>query len=474
MSLYGYQRKTTPNLERIAEECTIYTRCFAPSCWTIPSHASIFTGLYPSQHRAHEGNPYLSENVQHLVPVLQKAGYHTFGISSNGLVSPALGLCRGFDYFKDFGKRAVDRFVGRQIKPIATFDELWTRISLGGTLKNKMKIFSNYVLENNSLEEIVKEISSVIINRIDKAARPTPFTKSSTFTEETVNIFQSFIERYKAKNHQPFLLFINFIEPHMYYRPPLKWRQFSRWYDKQLFGYGTFYRQIDSSNKNALLERYRNLHDDEIYYLDNIINRMWNIFKLSPLSNETVFIITSDHGEHFGEKGIYGHALSLYNELIWVPLIIRFPRTFDMKGLDHRLVSLNDLYSTILDIAHNPIPRPETSVSLLSSYKRDLALAQIVYPEYWRGLMEAKQEVCRLKGSIFSPPIMAALTAKGKKIIEMHNGSLEVYDLVKDMSETEDMAPTMSPEVINNLRKMMEFLKIDTGYLEAVAEAGMP
>ena len=103
MSLYGYHRRTTPNLERIAEECTVYNCCFAPSCWTIPSHASMFTGLYPSQHGAHEGNYFIDENVQHLVKVLKNSGYRTFGISSNGLVSPTTGLCPGFDYFKDFG-----------------------------------------------------------------------------------------------------------------------------------------------------------------------------------------------------------------------------------------------------------------------------------------------------------------------------------------------------------------------------------
>ncbi len=103
MSLYGYHRKNTPNLERLAEEFTVYTRCFAPSCWTIPSHASIFTGLYPSQHGAYDGKFTLNDNVQHLVPVLKGMGYRTMGISSNGLISPDSGICRGFDYYKDFG-----------------------------------------------------------------------------------------------------------------------------------------------------------------------------------------------------------------------------------------------------------------------------------------------------------------------------------------------------------------------------------
>ena len=61
LSLYNYHRPTTPNLERIARDCTVYTRCFAPACWTVPSHASMFTGLYPSQHGAFENRYLLRE-----------------------------------------------------------------------------------------------------------------------------------------------------------------------------------------------------------------------------------------------------------------------------------------------------------------------------------------------------------------------------------------------------------------------------
>jgi arylsulfatase A-like enzyme len=79
LSLYGYQRPTTPNLERIAGECSVYTRCFAPACWTMPSHASMFTGLYPSQHGAFESRFLLRDNLPHLVPALKAQGYTTTG-----------------------------------------------------------------------------------------------------------------------------------------------------------------------------------------------------------------------------------------------------------------------------------------------------------------------------------------------------------------------------------------------------------
>jgi arylsulfatase A-like enzyme len=103
LSLYGYGRSTTPRLERLAEQGTVYRRCYAPGCWTTPSHGSLFTGLYPAQHGAYEGHYLLYDNVQHLVSVLKMLGYRTYGISSNYLVAPASGMCRGFDHFVDFG-----------------------------------------------------------------------------------------------------------------------------------------------------------------------------------------------------------------------------------------------------------------------------------------------------------------------------------------------------------------------------------
>ena len=105
MSLYGYHRETTPHLERIADECLVYSRCFAPANWTIPSHASIFSGLYPSQHGLYGGSILFNENLHHIVPVLKMLGYRTLGISSNGLVSPYAGLCPGYDFFKNYGTK---------------------------------------------------------------------------------------------------------------------------------------------------------------------------------------------------------------------------------------------------------------------------------------------------------------------------------------------------------------------------------
>ncbi len=468
MSLYGYHRKNTPNLERLAEEFTVYTRCFAPSCWTIPSHASIFTGLYPSQHGAYDGKFTLNDNVQHLVPVLKGMGYRTMGISSNGLISPDSGICRGFDYYKDFGHVAFNKWVSQLSGLHSGIDEL-TALLDQRTTKEKFKRYFKYILETQKLNIALKKAVETIKCRVKNRINPAPDVKSSKYTENTVKITRDIIG--SQENNAPLFLFINLMENHDFFCPPLRWRQFSRWHDKQKYRPTELYMQETVRPIDTLEQVYRNLYDDEIYYVDDVMNRIWDIIKSSPNPDDTLFIITSDHGEHLGEKALYGHLLSLYNDLIWVPLIIKFPKDINKRGKEDRLVSLNDLYATILDLVQSPFPCPETSVSLLRNHERDVTLSQHIYPEIFRTTLGAKQEVCRLKGETFSPAVWAVMTSSGLKAIENRDGVIEIYNLQKDAEENHNLAPTMPAEALENIRHMIKSLKEETSYQAALDEA---
>jgi arylsulfatase A-like enzyme len=469
MSLYGYPRRTTPNLDRIAEECTVYSRCFAPSCWTIPSHASMFTGLYPSQHGAVEGRFYLNTNLQHLVSVLKKMGYQAFGISSNGLVSPASGLCRDFDYFKDFFKSQSKAL--EIISPYrdGQIDELSMRLLTSRNRNEKTKIMLDHLLKTGRFNDVFRFALNRIKIRLDQL-KPNPQKKSSRYTEKTLKILQELMPKFEQNDGKPFFVFINFYEVHERYRPPLQYRQFSRWYHRQTTEMLDFYKRASNPQLSHLMNIYGNLYDDEINYLDHKIYEIWNMIKKASFNDDTLIVITSDHGEHFGEKNLYHHTLSLYNELIWVPLLIRFPRSMKGTGSTDRLVSLNDIYSTFLEMVDSPLPLPKSSVSLLSGSKRELCLSQFVYPEFYPELKE-KQKVDTAGGHNFSPPIMALLTDAGKKIIERRDGIVEVYDLRHDMGETTDLTDRLAPETIEQFRGLLEVLKEETGYYNAFKEA---
>jgi arylsulfatase A-like enzyme len=400
MSLYGYPRCTTPNLEHIARDCSVYTRCFAPACWTIPSHASIFTGLYPSQHGAYEGQYILEDRLQQFVPVLKMLGYRTFGISSNGLVSPTTGI-RGFDDFVDFTGANLEKAI-QSVSNKESIDifnkpgEFASRLDAGLNTMEKALITFKYICETKKLKEPLRRAVQGLNLRIENIVRPNTFFRSSIYTEETLKRFAGIINSMN-KAEEPFFIFINFMETHEKYRPPLKYRQFSRWFDKQFVNMAGFYFKQDSY-LNFFLEMNRDLYDDEIYYLDDKIKTLWSIVERFSERENTVLIITSDHGEHFGEKGQFGHNLSLYNELVWVPLLVRYPQGSIPTGRDDRLVSLTDIYSTVLDLAGSPLPSPDTSISLLGTGKRELLLSQYIYPEGHKNILMALQNRLALQG----------------------------------------------------------------------------
>ncbi len=471
LSLYGYQRPTTPNLERIAQESTVYNRCFAPACWTVPSHASMFTGLYPSQHGAFEGTFLLRDNLPHLVPALRALGYATIGISTNSLVSPASGLCQDFEEFHDLGARdrsrilaglqGADHLEGGQ-------GNLSARLRKAISSSHALKDIWRYLWETGEAGEVLKTSLSLVGKQAAKWLSPGPIDNATPFTEKTVALTDEILRR-RTGAGSPFFLFVNFLQAHQNYCPPITRRRFSGWGDRVGVSPQKFYFQEASPELARLVATYGNLYDDEILYLDAVLGRIWNLLRDSSLLENTVVIITSDHGEHLGEKGHYTHILSLYNELLWVPLLVHFPRHLASPGLDPRLVSLTDLYATILDAVDSPLPRPETSCSLLAPPQREMAIAQCVYPEMWQKYLEPKQAQAASRGEGFSPPVFAVVTDAGLKLIEKRDGSLEAYDLQENLIENQDLSTALSPETLNTYRVLLEALKTETGFHEATA-----
>ena len=469
MSLYGYPRRTTPHLERLAEASTVYSRCFAPACWTTPSHASMFTGLYPAQHGAYEGRYLVYDNIQHLVPALSSVGYRTYGISSNYLVAPASGMCQGFEHFVDFGPGFLNLFGTHN--GAAADNEFSLRLAEQNisNMKDKIRSAFDYLRETGRYRDLLQKallsFKLRTLEFLETSLKLSPVSYSARYTEKTVKLYQEILKKHCSQNDRPFFIFMNFLEPHQFYYPPTKYRQFSKKEDKQKQRISSFYYLKDKTYVSDQMEVYRKLYDDELYYVDSVINRLWVSLKESPLFDDTIFIITSDHGEHFGEKGHFGHELSLYNDLIWVPLLIKFPGDLVKHGVDDRLVSLNDLYSTILDLADSPLPRPFTSKSLLDQEHREVVLSQIVNPDIWRGSLQSKRET-HPKGVGFSPPVICAINSKGLKLIENKDSSLEAYDLLRDPEEHHDLTSDLPHDALEGMKYFMGIQKEESGFLD--------
>jgi arylsulfatase A-like enzyme len=102
LSIYGYDRKTTPYIDKLSKESVVYENAISPGGWTLPSHASMFTGTYPSKHGCHDKNHFLENELPTIAEVLNKLGYKTVGFCRNDYVSSSTGLNRGFEEYYTF------------------------------------------------------------------------------------------------------------------------------------------------------------------------------------------------------------------------------------------------------------------------------------------------------------------------------------------------------------------------------------
>ena len=442
MSLYGYPRLTTPNLERLAEEFKVFTRCYATSCWTIPSHASMFTGLYPSQHGAHEANLSLDVRCRHLATVLKQMGYRNYGFSANCLVSPQNGLCPDFDEFNEFDYDP--HFMRFEQPENKARQEFLTQLILKPVSWEKFLFFLRYLLDSKDYEVPYQYVK----RWLGRFFRLTPLQRSWPSSLKIMQKCFEIILQHQKSFPTPYFIFINIIEPHQHYNPPRLFRKYSSLYSWQKISTLKFHSPVYADKAKELLPEYVNLYDDEIITTDSLLATLLKNLKSLNSFDNTMVILTSDHGEHFGEKGHYEHRLSLYNELLWVPLMVKFPGSAH-RGIDNRLASLNDLFATIMEVCQCAVPVPPSSVSLVGANKRSETLSMIVGGEYlWKDLPELRNE--NLPSSKF-----AVILDEGWKLIQREDDVLEVYNLALSQEEAKDLAPSLPADILRHFEELI-------------------
>jgi arylsulfatase A-like enzyme len=417
-SVYGHQRDTTPGLSRIAAEGTLYKHCFAPAPWTIPSHASLFSGLYASEHGCDEKSLQLPEMVYSLPEILQQRGYHTVAISSNSLVT----FRRGFDVFYE-----MDTISYSEDYHINRIEMMFAKKSINSEF-GRFKYLLQYIWEK-------KCFHFLIINILDRLYRNNfvnIFNNSSKATKKSFDICKYLLKKHRNKN--PLFIFVNVMETHWKYNPPPEYHKFSQLDQKarqeilQTDPFAFFVHGISPETLSALPL----LYEEALAYVDEKIWDFYNAIKDIGLLDETLFIVTSDHGEILGEHGIWGHNLSLYNEMIHIPLIMKYPPQVVQPGEHSGVVQLNDLYATILEIADIPLPPPESSVSLLSG-RRDYAIAEHFNP--WITVDGCRRRDPDFKPKWFMQPCRCIIDSELHKLVEWLDGRLEFFDLKQDLGE---------------------------------------
>jgi arylsulfatase A-like enzyme len=295
LSAFGYARRTTPNLERLAAEGVRFDACFSTSSWTLPAHASMLTGRLPWEHGAAleplDGTwPLLSEE-------LAAHGFRTGAFSGNlCFFQRGYGFGRGFLHFDDF-------------------DWSW-RARLGSTL-----------------------LARELIDRAGPRARDLLLRKPA---RAVTDAFLAWLDH----SPRPVFAFLNWFDAHCPYHPP---EGFTGRFD----GDGVTPPAVPIGDP-AVLARDAQSYDECILAMDAELGRLCDELRRRDRFDRTVLFVLSDHGEGFGEHEMRYHRGSLYREQVQVPFVVHAPGLVPTGTTIDAVASLASLPATVLDLLELP------------------------------------------------------------------------------------------------------------------------
>lgn len=397
LSVYGYERDTTPFLREFARGATLYRRAWSTGDMTLTSHASLFTGLYGNTHGAHLadptqipggdfGSPLGGDHVT-LAEVLGSAGYRTAGLVANHVyLSEAYGLHQGF---RDYEISAP--FWGRQQpfflrQPLRTTLVRWLRPQSGA------REFSD-----------AREVNRRAFAILDHLAR-----------------------------RQPFFVFLNYMDAHGPYTPPAP---FDRMFDSSSGDSGpdlaekilevlAFERPLKVNERAHFVARY----DGSIAFLDAEFRRLVEKLRRLGLYDNTLIVLTSDHGEAFGRRHHLTHGLAVYENQVRVPLLIKYSGQRAGAAVGQP-ASLADVFPTVLTAVGVPAPRPVEGVALQQLEKAGL---RTLYAESFpnAAVLQQHPRFRRVERAAIRWPYKLIVDSRGKR---------ELYNLESDPAETRNL-----------------------------------
>jgi arylsulfatase A-like enzyme len=437
LSLYGYDRETTPNLKRWAGRGIRFDKARSTAPWTLPSHASMFTGLWAHQLSVGVSSP-LDDTEPTLAEYLGDRGYSTAGFVANTYYCNAwYGIDRGFDRYEDFYENDV-------VSPV----EILQSSTLGRRIAKKAGI---------------------------KLA--TPGSKNSRKSAAQIN--RDALAWIAERPGRPFFAFLNYYDAHGPYEPPDNYRRrFTKTVDSEI-RQASFATAPDAPTKQPVHDRplakeeelkhegYEpgamdvDSYDECIAYLDGQIGRLLDDLDRQGILDNTLVIVTSDHGEHFGERGLRGHGHSLYRPLIDVPLLI-IPPSHGPRGLRvGDLVSLRDIPATVVDLLgvgdRSSFPGQTLARCWATGHDPDRAL---VDPPLSEVEHQKKFSPSPLIPASLGP--LWSLANEGMTYIRESDGDELLYDIEKDPLEVKNLAESADfRPILERFRKTLKRLLRD-------------
>jgi arylsulfatase A-like enzyme len=417
MSCYGYRLKTTPNIDKIAKEGAIFLNHFGTDAWTLPVHASMFTGRYVSGHGAgaqHEG---LEPGLPQMGEVFTRNGYRSIAYSVNPWAYDGNSRISAGTGFQDYIEYDLPKY--RAVPPY---------------------------------------IPSKDPDKKDKGSF------------KVVGMAKDWIDRNIMGGNKPFIMFINCLEPHDPYKPPEPFRsQFKMSgvpYKKTINSLGG-QKESTYGDRCQTIDEWmaeRCLYDGSTACLDHRIGKLADELKARGIYDDTIFIVVGDHGDVQGEQVKYAyHAqCGVWDRVCQIPLIIRYPKVFKPGTRCKELVQITDLFPALMEMAGIKDKKAEKSIqgiSLLKALKRPVREFALI--EAQRGMHPIRGAMCSVTDdrTDFDPRYMnvwyKAARTKKYKYIWVSNGNDMLFDIKKDPDERWNIIADY-PGTARKLRRMIE------------------
>lgn len=410
LSAYGYPLPTSPAIDRLAREGILFRDCYATSTWSIPTHASLFTGLYPSSHGCYSLYSSLDPVVPTLAQVLAAQGYRTGSFYDNLLLGPQWGLSRGF-------QTALGVDNGHKVS--LTLLRVWDRL------------------------------------RGDRS-----------MSKNTLAAARKWVEHAGGRN-RPFFLFVNLMDAHLPYRPKkpysddfLRSLPAGNVNEKSTRIFTTdgirSKKVADSLFPRLTAADWRWLgryYDSNIRGIDDRIGLFVRRLKSRGLLANTLVVITADHGELLGENGLGAHFHpSMHRAALHIPLVFWFPERLP-AGEVRQPVSQVDLFAAVLRLAGVPeaVPRDAQGEDLLAPMSNRAIVA-----EFW------DEKLGRFNRALVSGDL---------KLVAYASGRRELHDLKNDPGEEKDLA-LLRPGLMRELTSRLDEWLRTVPNRKSRAEAG--
>ena len=440
----------TPNLDRLVKEGTYFDRAYCPNPTCTPTRATLITGQYPSQHGAWTLGTKLKEDVPTLGEYLQKQGYRTSLVGKAHFQpiqsTPEYPSLESYPLFHDleYWKKFDEPFYG------------FNHVELARNHTSEYLVGQHYALwmEEKGCANW-KDYFTAPIGTLDEkleGAWPIPeaYHYDTWIAERTMEQLQSF----KEKN-EPFFMWASFFDPHPPYLVPEPWASM---YDPETITIPELVEgeHEDSPPFHQLTQEkapdwspymesgfcihggHSHVHDKEklkkqiaTYYgmvsmMDHYIGKILDKLEALGLEKNTLVVFTTDHGHFFGHHGLIAKGPFLYEDMIKVPLIVRYPEQVPAGCINTSMQSLVDLAPTFLDFSNMSIPRQMTGLS---------------QKEVWLGTKEQVRDhiLCEHHHEPTTVHLNAYVNERYKLVVYYNREWGEIYDLQEDPKEVHNL-----------------------------------